>query len=127
MSKRVLILDDDQAMRLFMQRLLEKEGCIVDTQPSGFDVENLVGDFVPDLLISDVMMPGRSGLDLCRALKANPATQQVPIILVSARYQLIDQQTAQAAGAFAYLPKPLPETLFLQTVRRVFAAAAPTA
>lgn len=118
MAKRILILDDDPALRLLMTRLLEQAGHVVEVQASGFDAENLAAEFAPDLIVSDLMMPGRSGLELCRALKANPATQAIPVILVSARYQLIDQEAAQAAGAFAYLPKPLPETLFMQTVRQ---------
>lgn len=118
MSKRILIMDDDEALRLWMTRVLERAGYVVEVLESGFDVENISADFMPDLIISDVMMPGRDGFELCQQLKAKPTTSQLPVVLISGMNREGTKQKALAAGAAAFLSKPVHEEDLLSAVQK---------
>ena len=73
----------------------------------------------PDVIVTDVVMPGMSGFELCRALKRNPATQKVPIVICSSKNQEIDRLWAMRQGADAYVTKPYTREQLLRAIKSV--------
>jgi PAS domain S-box-containing protein len=104
---RVLLADDNADMRAYVQRLLEEGGYEVRAVADGLAaLTTLRGDFVPDLLLSDVMMPRLDGFGLLAAVRADPALAGLPVILLSARAGVEARVDGLGAGADDYLTKP---------------------
>ena len=105
--KKILIVEDHADIRRLIRMTLEFEAFEIheaDDAATGWDMARAL---LPDLLLLDVMMPGPlNGLDLCRAVKADPALAGVPVVMLSARGNSIDREAGLAAGADAYLVKP---------------------
>lgn len=80
---------------------------------------NKILEHKPDVIITDVVMPGMSGFELCRRLKTNPTTENVPIIICSSKNQEIDRLWGMKQGADAYLTKPYTREQILRTIRSV--------
>lgn len=107
MPKRILIVDDDPAIGSFIELIVRREGYEVKLVESAINLESVVGEFAPALIISDLMMPGRDGISLCRSLKSNPQTSGIQILLLSAKSFDSDKRAALNAGAAGYLVKPI--------------------
>ncbi|CDG85829.1 response regulator [Janthinobacterium agaricidamnosum NBRC 102515 = DSM 9628] len=75
------------------------------------------GDDQPDLILLDIMMPGMSGYDVCRALKAHPATRDIPVIFVTAMSEVADEQLGLALGAVDYITKPISAPIVLARIK----------
>ncbi|MGH7620101.1 MAG: ATP-binding protein, partial [Gemmatimonadaceae bacterium] len=103
---RVLVADDNADMRDYIARVLESSGWSVETVANGEAALAAVRRHAPDLVLSDVMMPGVDGFDLLRALRADAATRDLPVILLSARAGEEARVEGLDAGADDYLVKP---------------------
>jgi putative two-component system response regulator len=103
----VLVADDDAANRELLAELLEQAGHTVLTAEHGAAVLRLVRDHKPDLLVTDVRMPYLNGFSICRALKADPATEFLPIILVTAARGSDDRREGLVSGADDFLSVPV--------------------
>jgi DNA-binding response OmpR family regulator len=105
---RVLIVDDDTEILTFLSTLLELEGIEPIVATSAAAALRLLGDgrAPPDLLLLDIAMPDRDGLDLCRALKKDAAFRRIPVFVVSARPGKDVVDRALAAGAELFIRKP---------------------
>jgi CheY-like chemotaxis protein len=103
---RVLVVDDDPVIVELLVLNLELEGHEAITASDGREAVRLVHDAAPDLLLLDVMMPELDGFAVCRELKQDPATADLPVVLLSARAQESDLVRGTAAGADAYVTKP---------------------
>jgi DNA-binding response OmpR family regulator len=104
---KILLVEDHADIRRLIRMTLEFEP--VEIHEAGDADAGLLAAqaLQPDLVLLDVMMPGpRSGLDLCRALRADPALRQVPVVMLSACGQASERQAGMDAGATAYLVKP---------------------
>jgi DNA-binding NtrC family response regulator len=112
---RVLIVDDDAAMREVLKIRLEKWGCDVRVAEDGSVGEQLAASWGPDIVISDLVMPGPSGLELLRALKAGDA--QRPVILVTAHGEVETAVDAMKQGAADFITKPI-DYVHLQALLR---------
>src|SRR5690606_24904062 len=84
MKPRVMIVEDEQALNLLLRYNLQSEGFDVDIVERGDDAEVRIRENVPDLLILDWMLPGVSGIEICRRLRARPETKQLPILMLTA-------------------------------------------
>ena len=105
-SRTVLVIDDNADMRTYLSHLLTRRGYLVLTAPNGEEGLHMAQQNIPDLIISDVMMPIMDGLECCRLLKAGIHTSHIPVIMISA-YALDDQRIrGYESGADAYLTKP---------------------
>ena len=104
---RIVVIDDDRQLLDLLSLTLGRAGHEVLMVNRPQDGLGLLADESPDLLILDVMMPGMSGHDLCRRVKSDPALAELPILILTARNQEVDRQAALAAGADAYLAKPV--------------------
>jgi signal transduction histidine kinase len=103
---RLVVADDNADMREYVARLLRQRGWDVATVADGASALELVRRDPPDLVLSDVMMPGLDGFELLRALRSEPATRQLPVILLSARAGEDARVEGIEAGATDYLVKP---------------------
>ena len=105
---RILVVDDDEDARVLLMRALAKSPLAFEvvTAADGRQALEEVARQRPDAIITDVMMPRVNGFDLCIALRADPATRDIPLIIVTALEGERDRQRGLAAGADAYLTKP---------------------
>lgn len=103
-AEHILIAEDDADLRQGLVDLLEAEGYQIDAEADGVDAMACYQRKVPDLLLLDVMMPGKSGYDLCREIRATDT--QTPIILLTAKGEEIDKVIGLELGADDYITKP---------------------
>lgn len=118
MARTVLVADDEPSILLSIQFVLQKAGYAVRVARDGNEALKSVEEAVPDLVILDAMMPGRSGYDVCQLLRAQPDCQSVPIIMLTAKGRDIDRQKGFALGATDYVTKPFSTRELVETVRR---------
>jgi two-component system, OmpR family, phosphate regulon response regulator PhoB len=113
MSPKVMIVEDEEPLSLMLRYNLEAEGYTVDTVERGDDAEVRLHEQVPDLLLLDWMLPGISGIELCRRLRQRDATRGLPIIMLTARGEEQERVRGLATGADDYVVKPfsLPELM----------------
>src|SRR6266571_6265787 len=104
---RALIIDDDRDLLLLVRKTLEfLAGWEVVTAASGAAGIELARSAVPDVVLVDLMMPEMDGYEVCRRLKAEPATREVPVIFVSVHGEAVDKVKAFGAGGADYVTKP---------------------
>ena len=102
----ILVVDDDPIIRDVVQMVLVGNGLDVDLCVTGLEAVRSAHDAPPDCAVVDVSMPDMSGLEVCRALREDALTSDVPIILLTGRSQWLDVASGFAAGADDYLVKP---------------------
>ena len=108
MSKpaKILIVDDDPEIVAMLSTRLTKRGYAVSTAGDGHKAIELAKKELPDLVLLDVMMPGKSGWEVARTIKQDPATHAVKIVMVSAIGEKTNEITAPIYGADAHVDKP---------------------
>jgi len=106
MGKRILIADDEPNIVVSLEFLMRQKGYAVKVVGAGDDALAAVGEFEPDLILLDVMMPRMSGYDVCQKVRENPAWAAVKIIMLSAKGRDIEISKGMAIGADAYVTKP---------------------
>ncbi len=120
MKYRILVVDDDVAHRQFLRGILEGEGYSVDAGGTGLEAMACAAKSRPDIVLSDVAMPGMSGLTLCRRLKASQSTASIPVILMSGARKAEEEQAAGIeGGADDYVLKPFTPRLLMAKIRAV--------
>jgi CheY-like chemotaxis protein len=106
-ASRVLVVDDDPLILEVLQTILRLRELDVATASDGAAaLEVLTARPLPDVVVCDVMMPGLDGLEVCRRIKGDPRTADVPVILLTARDRVEDRVAGEAAGCDDYLTKP---------------------
>ena len=117
MKARILVVEDEEALTLLLRYNLEAEGFEVETAMRGDDADVRLKERVPDLVILDWMLPGLSGIELCRRLRARVETRQLPIIMLTARGEESERVRGLATGADDYIVKPFSVPELLARVR----------
>jgi CheY-like chemotaxis protein len=112
---RILVVDDEHDLLETLQMVLEMEGYAVDTASTGQEAIEKISAIVPDLVLSDVMMPVMNGLELLKRLKEHPQYRAIPVIITSAGS--IDAEAMR--GSDAFLKKPVDLDVLLRTFARV--------
>ena len=115
--RRVLVVDDDPEIVTFLATLLELEGIDSTVATSAAAALEKLEHTVPHLVLLDIAMPDRDGLDLCRALKKDPRTRNVPVFVVSARPGKDVVERALAAGAEEFIRKPFENQELIERIR----------
>jgi DNA-binding response OmpR family regulator len=123
MSKHVLIADDEANIVISLEFLMKREGHRVSIARDGDAALAMIEAERPDLVLLDVMMPGRSGFDVCQAVRANEALAAVKILMLSAKGRDTDLAKGRALGADAYMTKPFSTRELADKVREMLGLA----
>ena len=115
--KTILVVDDTPDNLSLMSGLLKEEYRVKLANSGERALKAVQGDSPPDLILLDIMMPGMSGYEVCQALKADPKTQAIPVIFLTAMSAPEDEQKGLELGAVDYVTKPISPSLFLARVR----------
>lgn len=124
---RVLVVEDEPAQREVLAYNLEAEGFRVDRAETGDEALLLVEEAAPDVIVLDWMLPGVSGIEVCRRLKMRPDTRAVPIIMLSARSEEVDRVRGLETGADDYVIKPYSVVELMARVRTQLRRSRPSA
>lgn len=106
MSKKVLICDDEPFILESVKHVVKREGFDTITAEDGLKGLDLAKREIPDLMILDVMMPGKTGYEVCKILKSDSGTKDIFVIILTARGQELDEKLGLEAGADEYMTKP---------------------
>jgi two-component system phosphate regulon response regulator PhoB len=126
MSTRVLIVEDEEPLTLLLRYNLESEGYEVDAVARGDEADIRLREQVPDLVVLDWMLPGLSGIELCRRIRTRRETERLPVIMLTARGEEGDRVRGLATGADDYIVKPFSVPELLARVRALLRRAKPT-
>lgn len=116
-SKRILIADDQPEIVTALMTWLRKEGYEVIIARNGNECISLTHQEKPDLIIMDVMMPGKNGYDACDELKSNPDTKHIPVFLVTGLDQEENKVIGKHLGADEYITKPFMMRALTEKIR----------
>lgn len=116
---KVLIVEDTLSELELMSHYLRESGYTVINAIGAKEALDKVSEDKPDVIITDVVMPGMSGFELCRRLKTHPATENVPIVICSSKDQEIDRLWGMKQGADAYITKPFTREQILRAIKSV--------
>jgi len=124
-NPRILIVEDEEALTLLLRYNLEAAGYEVEAVPGGDEADMRLKEGSPDLVILDWMLPGLSGIELCRRLRSRPDTRQLPIIMLTARGEESERVRGLSTGADDYIVKPFSIPELLARVGALLRRAAP--
>mgnify|MGYP003382303164 CR=1 FL=1 len=122
MSHRILIADDEPNIVISLEYLLKKEGFEIAVATDGEAVLRLAGEFRPELVLLDIMMPKKSGFEVCEALRADPAQANLKIIMLTAKGRETEVAKGLALGADAYITKPFSTKELIVQIKSLLAA-----
>ena len=125
MGARIMIVEDEEPLALLLRYNLEAEGYEVETITRGDDADTRLREGAPDLAVLDWMLPGLSGIELCRRLRARPETKALPIIMLTARGEESERVRGLATGADDYIVKPFSVPELIARVRALLRRASP--
>ena len=106
MGARIMVVEDEEALTELLRYNLEGDGYDVETVMRGDDADTRLKEHIPDLIVLDWMLPGLSGIELCRRLRTRSDTKQLPIIMLTARGEESERVRGLATGADDYIVKP---------------------
>ena len=124
-APRVLVVEDEINVALLLSYNLEAEGYVVESVARGDEAELRLAENAPDLVILDWMLPGVSGIEICRRLRAREATRTLPIIMVTARREESERVRGLAVGADDYVVKPFSVIELMARVRALLRRSRP--
>jgi two-component system phosphate regulon response regulator PhoB len=126
MSARILVVEDEEPLALLLRYNLEAEGFTVETVDRGDEAERHLRDHQPDLVILDWMLPGVSGIELCRRLRMQKRHERLPVIMLTARGEESERVRGLATGADDYIVKPFSLPELIARVRALLRRANPS-
>lgn len=119
MSKKILLVDDSQTVLMMERMILAPERFQIITASNGREACERARLEKPDLVLMDVVMPIMNGLDACKAMRADPITRSIPIILVTTRGETDNMERGYENGCNDYLTKPVDSAELLAKVRNI--------
>ena len=124
-APRILVVEDEAALSLLLTYNLEAEGYTVARAERGDDAEVMLAESTPDLVILDWMLPGVSGFELCRRMRARESTRDLPVIMLTARGEESERVRGLSIGADDYVVKPFSVPELMARVRSLLRRARP--
>ncbi len=115
----ILVVDDEEDLRELVELNLKREGYTVLTCETGEQALHRASSKAPDVVVLDLMLPGIDGLEVCRRLKADPKTQQIAVVMLTAKGEEADIVTGLELGADDYVTKPFSGKVLVARVRRL--------
>ncbi|MEQ8901977.1 MAG: response regulator [Roseovarius sp.] len=122
MGKKVLLIEDEPNIIEAVSFILSRDGWEVKTHSNGHDAMEAVRLRTPDLIILDVMLPGKSGFDILAEIRGDAELAATPVLMLTARGQMKDREMAEKAGASQYMTKPFSNADVLAAVRDLVGA-----
>ena len=118
--RKLLIADDEPGIRSLVRMTLETDEYEITEAGDGEEAVELAREFQPDVILLDVMMPKLTGFEVCKALKEDPATTEIVIVMLTAKAQDGDRSEGEAAGANDYFTKPFSPVALLRKLDEIF-------
>jgi len=125
MAASILIVEDEEPIRILLTYNLEKEGFRVRECESGEEVMRLIGEERPDLVVLDWMLPGISGIEVCRLIRTRSETRDIPVVMLTARGEEAERVRGLATGADDYVVKPFSLPELIARIRSLLRRASP--
>ncbi|MBD2497729.1 two-component system response regulator [Nostoc sp. MBR 210] len=114
-----LIVEDGLTDMEILSRYLQQAGYSVISAKSSEEAQAKIDGKTPDVIFLDVILPGKSGFEICRELKSNPATSKIPVVFCSTKNSDVDKMWGNMLGAEAYLSKPIDKEELVKTLKQV--------
>jgi two-component system, OmpR family, phosphate regulon response regulator PhoB len=127
MAASILVIEDEEPIQILLRYNLEAEGHRVRVSADGEDTMMLIGDERPDVILLDWMLPGISGIEVCRLVRARAETRDIPIIMLTARSEETERVRGLATGADDYLVKPFSVPELLARIKAILRRVNPDA
>jgi two-component system, OmpR family, alkaline phosphatase synthesis response regulator PhoP len=124
MSKKILIVDDEQNIVVSLEFLMKREGFEVAVASDGESALRKIAEMRPDLVLLDVMMPKKSGFEVCQEIRGNPKWQAIKVIMLTAKGRETEMAKGMALGADAYMTKPFATKDLVTQVKQLLGASA---
>lgn len=121
MAAQVLLIEDEPNISEAIRFILSRDGCHVTALSDGEGVAEVLRKGLPDLVILDLMLPGMSGMEILTQLRADPATQSLPVMMLTAKGQGRDREAAERAGVNLFMTKPFSNDDIRAAVRQLTA------
>jgi twitching motility two-component system response regulator PilH len=118
MSK-ILVVEDSLAQRQMISELLKKCGLTVSVASDGVEALEQFDQHKPDLVVLDIVMPRMNGYEVCRRIKTDPKTQNIPVVMCSSKGEEFDRYWGMKQGADAYIAKPFEPVELIGTVKQL--------
>ena len=118
-KQKILIVDDEEDIVDMLKYNLEKEGFDVKTASNGIECIKVASEFIPDLVLLDVMMPRPDGYEVCQKIRATPEWKDIPVIMLTAKGRDVEKQKGFAMGADDYITKPFSTQELVVKVREM--------
>ena len=119
MKKRILLVEDEPNIVVSLTFLLDRAGFEVATEANGQKALDAILDNPPDALVLDVMLPGLDGFEILRMVRADPRVEKLPVLMLTAKGQREDRETALECGADLFMTKPFANAEITAAVRQL--------
>ncbi len=117
--RAVLLVEDSPAQQKMIANILKKNGWKVTVAEDGIKALKEIEESNPDLIVLDIVMPKMNGYEVCRRIKTNPSTQNVPIVMCSSKGEEFDRYWGMKQGADAYIAKPFEDVELIGTIQQL--------
>lgn len=124
MASEILIVDDEPNIVLSLEFLMKKEGYCFRTARDGVAALHALGEKIPDLILLDVMMPGKDGFEVLREVRTRSAWKNIPVLMLTAKGRDVEREKGLSLGADAYVTKPFSTAELVDKVKTLLAAHA---
>jgi DNA-binding response OmpR family regulator len=117
-KKKILIVEDEESLLKLESILLTSKGYDVRGVPNGRAALDAIAEEKPDLVLLDIMLPEIDGFEVCRRIKADAATRDIPVVMLTAKKTRDDMAKGEKAGADWYITKPFKSAMVIETIQR---------
>ncbi len=124
MSRKILLVDDSATVLMMERMILASERFQIVTAANGEEAQERARSEQPDLILMDIVMPRVNGIQACQAIKNDPATKHIPIILVTTRGEAASLEAGYSSGCNDYVTKPVNSAELLSKIRNILGARA---